>query len=387
MTAVAPTQTQVDEFDELINGNTAKSVNDTIDKDTTIRYVHTFLNDILTNDKGLSVGFNHVMIKRLTLTPVKSNTKVKIIESGESKNYNAFGDITDVNQRKMIINGEMKTVAANVDFVPVMPDQIIKELVVSYHQNGLTELPALKTNVDNRSTEGVARSKKIYELVMSGLKETTLLQDMPKYFGFSVDGFPTRNGDKPATEIVSDALDKGTITADEAVIALELIGQLAGNLGHAIFLATNPNDGTLTRTRESMSKSKNGQLNEKTNYDNNDLWLMKQFPSFRMDTDVVQMAEAVSAAVKNNSPNTQSAMQSEVQTNEMLSMMERMQAHMDVHDEEIARLRANDKQAAESLPETVTIDNVELKVIGKGSFGRLKVESPDGTQKEVQPPK
>lgn len=89
-----------------------------------------------------------------------------------------------------------------------------------------------------------------------------------------------------------------TIAQSQISKGEKLIEEIKTSVYRAHQAALNPSDGILPRTKELLNITANKGQGGKTHLDNQDSWLLSEYPSFRMDTDVERAQKAMQGAIE-----------------------------------------------------------------------------------------
>jgi hypothetical protein len=238
------------------------------------------------------VGF----LKRLRLLPVSATQRPLISNVVGFSASNAFLGSMDANAKPAGLGSMMGTTSkTNVRVEWSYPEEKIQAMAYTFGKYGLTGIQCLSAN----NAEQYLASQKIFNAVMAGIvseegRNQTLLEDMPEYFGERVSMYLAKK--KPARfpftapQIVERATDPEgcsingqvvRLSPEEAQVATALIAELipSVNQTHVAALDVGSN-GILAQTRKGL------QNKQKLELDDCDQWLMAQFPSFPMDTQL-----------------------------------------------------------------------------------------------------
>lgn len=230
-------------------------------------------------------------LKRLRMIPVTTTQKPIIDNKAGFAVSNVFlGSIGNDGQPSGIgsnMSGSMKT---NVKGEWVYPDAKVSDMVYTFGKFGLVGVQSLWASDENSQK----RCLDISRVVTSGLSDRTLLEDIPEYFDpdYVSDYFPDKRRarfPKTAEAIIELAADTGVeinghivkLTTEEYAKALRLKGEMLASVIAAHNAALDPEStGILPQSREGR------QSKQKASWDKCDQWLMGQFPSYPMDTEL-----------------------------------------------------------------------------------------------------
>lgn len=261
---------------------------------------------------GKGGGINH--IKRLRLVPM-TTTQTPVINNREGFAVsNMFVGSFGVDGQPSGLGSNMTgSRKSNVRGEWHYPGNKLSELSFTFGKYGLVGINSL-IGYDPKSKE---RCQEIFALVMSGIGKEHLLEDLPEYFaneeeeGITSVYLPDKRPARfrlLAREVVERAADKGVeveilkvvpdkneksgykavrapklikLNAEEYTNALNLVDELKYSVLGSHAAALDPdNNGVLPQTQAGLQNKK------KTGYDALDKFLMRQFPSYPMDTDL-----------------------------------------------------------------------------------------------------
>jgi hypothetical protein len=236
-------------------------------------------------------------LKRLRLLPITTTQKPVINNKIGFAVSNVFlGSIGSDGQPEGIgsnMSGAMKT---NVKGEYVYPDEKVGDMVYTFGKYGLVAIRSLTAS----DQDSINRCQQIFNIVMSGLSDKTLLEDMPEYFG---EQSPYILDKRPypfkftAMDAVEKALQAGTLFPGDERAANALVEEIKGSIMGAHSAALDSEAaGILAQTREGI------QTGQKRGYDKCDQWLMGQFPSFPMDTELEKSQKQLMRALDNTGP-------------------------------------------------------------------------------------
>lgn len=213
----------------------------------------------------------------------------------------AFGSVT--------VGGEIPSQGStsNVTQAMQMPAESIADLLMAYRKFGMAGLDSLTAHDESTLIDsftvfgavmGVARDE--YEEENFGRRHAELvLEDYPAWL---------RGGAPLALET---AINHGfTLHGRELRLnpslrerGLQLIGEIEGSIALAHEMALNPSDGILPNAKNLLNVTANRGAGGKAYLDPVEEWLLAQFPSFKMDTDVERAKTAMQEALKGSSSN------------------------------------------------------------------------------------
>lgn len=206
------------------------------------------------------------------------------------------------------------------------PEETLRDVLSAWGHVGMTALSSL----DAADEAELADSYVVFEAVMGAARDEAEVRAGRRYPHMTLEDFPfwlagrNRKGEKiPGVEdAVSHALSNGVTrlvkgTAAGEVVAAEprhykfprggeararrLITEIGAAVARATEYAIGPQNGVLVKTRRAVQIARNGGGPEsKNHYDELDIFLMHEFPSFDMDTDVERAKETLARAVEKN---------------------------------------------------------------------------------------
>lgn len=214
------------------------------------------------------------------------------------------------------------SVGSQIEQALQYPSESGEYLLIAYKQFGMVMLESLTAHGE----EELQQSYVLYAAALSGAPELTL-EEFPEYLTSA------------APELLERAQAQG-VEINGAKFSLgagaqkrgeELLTEIGAGIAQAHDRALNGNDGILPTTKKLLNIAANGGTNGKTHLDNLDVWLLKQFPSFRMDTDVERAQQALMSGLQQGAQagaDTNAALMALVQQNQQmlqLLMAERQQ--------------------------------------------------------------
>lgn len=271
------------------------------------------------DDDGKGGGVAH--LKRLRLIPLQTTTKPIISNKpGFSASNMMLGGQAELDATKgqpgygLGISGGG---TRNVRVADSPPFEKVEDLTATFGKYGLIGI----NSVGAQNSPMERRAQEIFAVVMNGLDDRTLLEDLPEYFGDFPAYLPekrprglpkTENGEEmnaayfvekaassSGLQITPRRINVGDPTAPEGyasvligekpiklnateyTAALELIEEIKISVAtaHLAAIGDAPHS-VLPKTREGR------QTGEKKSLDALDRWMMAQFPSFSMDTEI-----------------------------------------------------------------------------------------------------
>lgn len=260
-------------------------------------------------------------LKRLRLVPMTTTQKSVINNKEGFAVSNVFVGSMGPDGQPLGLGSNMSGARkTNVKGEWHYPEQKLMDLGYTFGKFGLVAVRSLVATSEKEKE----RCQEIAAVVFSGIGRDHLLEDLPEYFHedgaaslFIPDKRPARFA-QTAVEIVQKAADGGVkvalpeidktgkvvlrerlvkLNAVEYTSALHLVGEFhAGVMGaHAAALDIE-NNGVLPQTRDGI------QTGKKRSYDALDQWLMKQFPSFPMDTELEKSQKQLMRALEATAP-------------------------------------------------------------------------------------
>lgn len=287
--------------------------------------------DVDNENKGGGLGY----LKRMRLIPLPNTTKPVINNhTGFSASQNMIGTQADLNAQGQAGLGLGLAGGGRVNVSPVdsTPNEKLSDLTATYGVYGLIGVGSL--NAQSPAQE--KRAQEIFAVVTNGLTDTSLMEDLPEYFG---DFSPfiatdrqmqkvgrTADGEiKDARYFVEWAAGEGLeitpreinigdpnssdgyktvmiggenpiqFSAVDYTAALELIEEIKISvaMAHMSAIGDAPNS-VLPKSRDSKATG------AKKSYDALDRYLMGQFPSFEMDTEIEKANRQLLRAIDNS---------------------------------------------------------------------------------------
>lgn len=205
------------------------------------------------------------------------------------------------------------------------PAESMLALHTAYGKYGMVELKSLLA-ADEREQ---ATSFTLYEAVMGAARGEAELDAGRRPANLLLEDFPVwlREG---ARRALKHAFSKGSVDVpvyaqdksggkprivryasrpfEESIgisdRAERLIDEVGISIAQAHEMALSPSIGILPRTREALNITTNRGQGGKTHLDNVDIWLLEQFPSFNMDTDVERARRAMQDTLESNAQST-----------------------------------------------------------------------------------
>ena len=273
--------------------------------------------DVDNENKGGGIGH----LKRMRLLPLPTTTRPLINNlTGFSASNVMIGGQSVIDNTKGqpglgygLSGGGKRNVMAQDS----PPEEKINDLTAAFGKYGLVGINSLYAR--DAATE--RRAQEIFAVVTDGLDDRTLLEDVPEFFGIDNFALPDKRprglaksfGDEefaparwnveaacspkglsiaPRPINIGDPLEAEgyatiiigkspiKLTETEKLIALNLIGELISSFQLAEAAAIGAADAILPMTREGR------ETGQKKSFDGQDRWLMAQYPSFPMGTEI-----------------------------------------------------------------------------------------------------
>ncbi len=254
---------------------------------------------------------------------------------------------------------------AQVEQVYQRPAESVYNLLTAFGGYGLVELKSMASDEGGlelsfllfEAVMGEARSEE--ELDAGRRPAGLVLEDFPGWLSRGApDAFRYAAARKKVSRMVR--LRDGRFelrefpfraTPDEEARAEALISAVAASVKQATTRALNPDNGVLPKTRRLMQVGKNGGVEGKHHHDTLDLFLMGQFPSFPMDTDVDRAQTAVREAVVAGGENAAAVAEALRRQAEVQEMIARNQAEATARQDAIIATLAEGQRAQTALLE------------------------------------
>jgi hypothetical protein len=280
-------------------------------------------------------------LQRLRLLPISTTQRPLINNSAGFAVTNVYtGPVSSDGQPKGIGVGLGSSMKTNVKAEWTYPDTKVQDMIYTFGKYGLVGVHSMVATSDPKS---MRRCQDIARLILSGFDErATPLEDLPEYFDptfispYLHDKRRARFA-RTAEDIIEEASSKDGIAFDgsrfhlsevERGSALLLAEEMLASAvqAHIAALDTEAN-GILPSTREQM------QSKTKRAYDKCDQWLMSQFPSFPMDTELEKSNKQILRALDGGTQQPAEPFVPEgfvpvEQFNEMQERMTRLEAAM-----------------------------------------------------------
>lgn len=234
---------------------------------------------LVDGEKG-KVSGGVAFLKRMRLIPVTSTQRAVINNLEGFSISNVYVGSVDANGQPRMGSGMAGRTKTNVRGEWHYPAEKIADMQNTFGRYGLVGV-----SFEAFDAAGHAKCQKVFTAVMAGCPDSTLLEDIPEYFGETSPYLPM---DKPkarfpftARQAVDKAIADGTLKDDEIAMAERLLVELPPAAMQAHRAALDPEaSGILPGTKAGI------EAGQKRGYDRCDQWLMSQFPSYPMDTEL-----------------------------------------------------------------------------------------------------
>jgi hypothetical protein len=232
---------------------------------------------------GFAFNVHYARLERLKLIPIPVFDYARVINQshGFSLMSAIVGDIGAIPSR-----GQNR-----IETLMQMPTTSIEALRIAHGKRGLVELESLIANDEQdlrysfglfnslfREADGEA------DLDRGQRPEGLLLENFPGWL------------DHDAPRLVETLAKE--IAGFDTERAFKLLSEIRHSIALAEEAALSPSIGILPRTKEGLNITANRGTGGKTHLDAVDEWLLKQYPSFEMDTDVERARLAMQTAIE-----------------------------------------------------------------------------------------
>ncbi len=211
---------------------------------------------------------------------------------------------------------------SKVETLMQMPATSMRDLYTAYSRFGMVELTSLLSQDEEELSESFILFHAVMGLARTNDDGSELQEDLEA--GRRSVNYTLEHLLKPSPDLMDPRassslswLDNGahlalraslkgvTIKGQRYAIAQsqiargeKLIEEIKQSVYRAHQAALNPSDGILPRTKELLNITANKGQGGKTHLDNQDSWLLSEYPSFRMDTDVERAQKAMQGAIE-----------------------------------------------------------------------------------------
>jgi hypothetical protein len=259
----------------------------------TVRFVHHFWSDIPNVQlAGYNFGVQHYVLPRMTPIPLRVWPTPVIMPRGRGMVFSSF-----TSEGAFPSGGVGSKVSQRFQF----PNESLQKLLQAYGKDspndiGMIELSSLKAETDQQKLESI--------LVYKAIMETTFDDTGLRGVDLPVERLLTWLDDGGvASKLLQRALNIG-VTVKGAQDALPLSKQTAPVKGRKLIedlyasalrvedRALNKNTGILEQTKGDLIGASKGQKDVKIKLDLRDEFLLSQFPSYSLDTDVERATRA-----------------------------------------------------------------------------------------------
>jgi hypothetical protein len=187
-----------------------------------------------------------------------------------------------------------------------MPSTSMRDLYTAYSKFGMVELESLAAHDEGE----LARSFILFNAVMGPAADNKEIETGRRPANLVLEEFPQWLADEAPRALragLKGVVIRGReyqLTKDQLPAGERLIDEIAGSMERAEAAALNPSDGVLPRTKELLNITANKGQGGKTHLDRQDMWLLEQYPSFKMDTDVERAQKAMQGAIEAGTQNS-----------------------------------------------------------------------------------
>jgi hypothetical protein len=232
--------------------------------------------------QGRKYGVQHNVLQRMELIPL-STWKLPVILPRQGGF--AFGGTTGGPF------GAFPTgsVGSRVEHRLQFPIESVLNLILAYGSEGpnnigMVELGSLKGDTDRVKAENIL----LFKAIMDPAQDV-ILEKMPEYLS------------ETAPQLAEAACENGVKLMGRVIpmspLAPEKSTVLLREINASITAATVAGKRILANTKSDLADAKIGQADVKRKLDDLDKWLLGQFPSFSMDSDVERAAQATAGVV------------------------------------------------------------------------------------------
>jgi hypothetical protein len=254
---------------------------------------------------GFAFNVHYARLERLKLIPIPVFDYARIINKTSSFSLMSaiLGEIGAIPGRGQV----------HIETLMQMPTTSIEALGTAHGRHGLIELKSMESHDEG----GLRHSFGIFDAVFREAKNPAEVEEGYRPPGLLLEQFP-RWLDDGAPRLL------GGLSKETVETGLLLISELRQSLRLAEEAALSPSIGILPRTKELLNITANRGTGGKTHLDAVDEWLLKQYPSFEMDTDVERARHAMQTAIEAGNAGQQ------VTTQLLAGLMERQQQTLDL---------------------------------------------------------
>jgi len=246
----------------------------------TIRFVfHPWMPINNLGSDGFAFNVHHLSLDRLKLIPITVFDFTRIINkrSGFSLMSSIVGDIGGIPGRGQV---ELETLMQ-------MPATSVDYLRTAHGAKGLVELESLISYDDT----GLRYSFGLFQTIFREAQSQEDIAHGHRPPGLLLEHFPNwleHGAPKLLEDLQGENVNQG----------MQLISEIRKSIDLAFEAALSPSVGILPKTKEGLNITANRGTGGKTHLDAQDEWLLKQFPSFEMDTDVERARSAMQTAIE-----------------------------------------------------------------------------------------
>lgn len=257
------------------------------------------------DDDGRGGGIAH--LKRMRLLPI-TTTQTPVINNKDGFSVsNVFVGSAGAGETVNLSSLQHHT-KTNVRADWSYPAQKLQDMNYTFGKYGLIGINAFAA----KDQKEVRRHQMLFRLLMSGTDDRTLLEDLPEYFGsispYLLDKRPANFPRGTAAKIIETAAaagkdgfefgDEQIAVSPKEIEQLQILhDELATSILSAHTAALDAGSGgILAATRDAIQKG------EKRGIDKADQWLMSQFPSFPMDTQLEKSNKQLLKALESPEP-------------------------------------------------------------------------------------
>jgi hypothetical protein len=188
---------------------------------------------------------------------------------------------------------------SKVETLMQMPSTSMRDLYTAFSKFGMVELQSLVAHDEAE----LSRSYILFNAVMGAAQDNSEIEAGRRPSDLVLEEFPhwlAQDAPRALRAGLKRVVIRGRqykLTEDQLPAGEKLITEISGSVARAEAAALNPSDGILPRTKELLNITANKGQGGKTHLDRQDVWLLEQYPSFKMDTDVERAQKAMQEAI------------------------------------------------------------------------------------------
>jgi hypothetical protein len=252
--------------------------------------------------EGFRFNLHVPVIERLTPVPVTTVPRV-IIHAKQRGSFGLLGvsnfvggdGSLDAMQQGGIGGMVPQGAGAVIERVQQRPQETVRDVLNAWGFLGMTHLASL----DASDEAGALSSFDLYDAVMAPARNEDEMAQGRRPVHLVLEDFPLwlSQGAPRALEGFLRAVKEQASRKDAEKRGRALIGEVSSAISRAGLHALDPANGILPKTRRDMeARGRGGE--GKTHLDDQDLWLLRQYPSFDMDSMAERAQRAVEETVR-----------------------------------------------------------------------------------------